>query len=55
MHQFFKAFLTVSFNTTISRILGFIRDILIAKYIGSTVIADSFFIAFRLPNFLDEF
>ena len=51
MHQFFKAFLTVSFNTTISRILGFIRDILIAKYIGSTVIADSFFIAFRLPNF----
>ncbi len=35
----------------LSRVLGFIRDIIIAKYLGSTVIADAFFVAFRLPNF----
>ena len=51
MQGFFRSFFTVSFYTFISRILGFIRDILIAKYLGSTVIADAFFVAFRIPNF----
>ena len=36
--------------TSISRIFGFIRDILIANFLGTGVIADIFFIAFRLPN-----
>ena len=51
MQGFFRSFFTVSFYTFISRILGFIRDILIAKFLGSTVIADAFFVAFRIPNF----
>ena len=51
MQGFFRSFFTVSFYTFLSRILGFIRDILIARYLGSTVIADAFFVAFRIPNF----
>jgi hypothetical protein len=43
----FKSFFTVSFFISISRILGFIRDILIARYIGVSVISDAFFAAFR--------
>ena len=51
MHGLFRSFFTVSSYTALSRVLGFIRDILIAKYLGSTMIADAFFVAFRLPNF----
>tara|TARA_Y100000996_G_scaffold154327_1_gene118850 strand:- start:320 stop:1879 length:1560 start_codon:yes stop_codon:yes gene_type:complete len=51
MQGFFRSFFTVSFYTFLSRILGFVRDILIAKFLGSTVIADAFFVAFRIPNF----
>jgi len=47
----FKAVLTVGFYTLTSRILGFIRDIFIASYLGSTAIADAFFVAFRIPNY----
>ena len=39
-----------SFFTSISRIFGFLRDILIANFLGTGVIADIFFVAFRLPN-----
>jgi putative peptidoglycan lipid II flippase len=39
-----------SLFTSISRIFGFLRDILIANFLGTGVIADIFFIAFRLPN-----
>lgn len=35
-----------------SRILGLIRDMVIASYFGSSASADAFFIAFRIPNFL---
>ena len=51
MQSFFRSFFTVSFYTFLSRILGFLRDIFIAKYLGSTITADAFFVAFRLPNF----
>ena len=51
MQGFFRSFFTVSFYTILSRILGFVRDIFIAKFLGSTVTADAFFVAFRLPNF----
>ncbi len=37
-------------GTLSSRILGFIRDILIAKYFGTTFTSDAFFVAFRIPN-----
>ena len=39
-----------SFFTIISRILGYIRDILIAFFLGASIFADAFFVAFRLPN-----
>ena len=51
MQGFFRSFFTVSSYTAFSRVLGFFRDVLIAKYLGSTVTADAFFVAFRLPNF----
>ena len=38
------------FYTLISRILGYLRDILIAIFLGTTIYADAFFVAFRLPN-----
>ena len=39
-----------SFFTSISRIFGFLRDIMIANFLGAGVIADIFFVAFRFPN-----
>lgn len=48
---FLKSAFVVSLFTLMSRILGFIRDVLIAKYIGSSVLSDVFFTAFKLPNF----
>lgn len=36
--------------TLLSRILGFVRDLLIAATLGAGPIADAFFVAFRLPN-----
>ena len=39
-----------SFFTLISRILGYLRDILIAIFLGASLFADAFFVAFRLPN-----
>ncbi|MDC0952203.1 murein biosynthesis integral membrane protein MurJ [Pelagibacteraceae bacterium] len=39
-----------SIFTLISRILGYLRDILIAFFLGASIFADAFFVAFRLPN-----
>ena len=41
---------TFSFFTLISRILGYVRDVLIAIFLGTSLFADAFFVAFRLPN-----
>ena len=41
---------TFSFFTIISRLLGYLRDILIAIFLGTGVLADVFFVAFRIPN-----
>lgn len=38
--------------TMISRILGLIRDVVIAVFIGATANADAFFVAFKVPQFL---
>ena len=38
--------------TLISRILGFLRDILIARVFGASIATDAFFVAFRIPNLL---
>ena len=39
-----------SLFTLISRVLGYLRDILIAIFLGASIFADAFFVAFRLPN-----
>jgi putative peptidoglycan lipid II flippase len=46
----FKRVFTVSFFTLISRVLGFVRDIMIAHHFGTGPVADAFFAAFKLPN-----
>ncbi len=40
--------------TFTSRILGFVRDIVLARLFGATASADAFFIAYRIPNLLRE-
>lgn len=47
-----KALATISGMTLISRILGFVRDVLIARIFGAGVETDAFFVAFRIPNLL---
>lgn len=47
-----KSTLLVSGLTLFSRILGFVRDMLIAHYFGVNAATDAFFAAFRFPNFL---
>ncbi len=47
----FRSVFTISFYISISRVLGFIRDITIAQYLGVSMLSDAFFAAFRLPNF----
>ena len=41
---------TFSFYTIISRLLGYLRDVLIAIFLGTSFLADVFFVAFRIPN-----
>ena len=38
--------------TMISRILGFVRDTLIARIFGAGIMTDAFFVAFKIPNLL---
>ncbi len=45
-----KSTSTFSFFTIISRLLGYLRDILIAIFLGTGFLADAFFVAFRIPN-----
>jgi putative peptidoglycan lipid II flippase len=42
--------LTVGGYTLLSRVTGFLRDIMLAAIIGAGPVADAFFVAFRLPN-----
>ncbi|WP_413204594.1 murein biosynthesis integral membrane protein MurJ [Rhodospirillum sp. A1_3_36] len=45
-----RAVTTVGGYTMLSRITGFARDILIARYLGAGMVSDAFFVAFRFPN-----
>jgi len=47
-----RALATVSAMTLISRILGFVRDLVIARAFGAGLATDAFFVAFKLPNLL---
>ncbi|HEV8518165.1 MAG TPA: murein biosynthesis integral membrane protein MurJ [Burkholderiales bacterium] len=47
-----KAVAAVSSMTLVSRILGFVRDTVIARAFGAGVATDAFFVAFKIPNLL---
>lgn len=47
-----KALATVGSMTFLSRVLGFIRDALIARIFGAGIATDAFFVAFKIPNLL---
>jgi len=46
----FKRIMTVGGLTLVSRVTGFLRDIMLAAILGAGPVADAFFIALRLPN-----
>ena len=50
-----RSFATVGGWTLASRILGFGRDILIARYLGAGAVTDAFYTAFALPNMFRRF
>ncbi len=45
---------TISLATAVSRVLGFVRDLLIARLFGTGLQAQAFVVAFRLPNLLRD-
>lgn len=45
-----KSFFTNSIGTLVSRIFGFIRDMLSASILGANIYSDIFFVAFKFPN-----
>lgn len=51
MNKIIKATATVGSITMVSRILGFVRDMVIARYFGASDGTDAFFVAFKIPNF----
>ncbi|MEO1611744.1 MAG: murein biosynthesis integral membrane protein MurJ [Pseudomonadota bacterium] len=53
--RLFRAFATVGGWTMGSRVLGFVRDIMIAAFLGAGPVAEAFFVAFRLPNMFRRF
>jgi len=48
--KLYRAFATVGGLTLLSRVLGFLRDILAAAVLGTGPVADAFYVAFRFPN-----
>ena len=45
-----KRIATVGGLTLVSRVTGFMRDVVMAAVLGAGPVADAFFVAFRLPN-----
>lgn len=50
-----RGFVTVGAWTLLSRVAGFVRDILIAAYLGTGPVAEAFLVAFSLPNMFRRF
>jgi putative peptidoglycan lipid II flippase len=48
-------FFTVGIWTLLSRVMGFVRDIMIAAYLGTGPVAEAFLVAFSLPNMFRRF
>ena len=47
-----KSTAIVSSMTMVSRIMGFLRDMVLARYFGADAGTDAFFVAFKIPNFM---
>ncbi|WP_281858467.1 murein biosynthesis integral membrane protein MurJ [Litoreibacter halocynthiae] len=54
-NRLLRGFATVGMWTLLSRILGFVRDVLIAGFLGAGPVAEAFLIAFSLPNMFRRF
>jgi putative peptidoglycan lipid II flippase len=50
--QLLKSTVKVGAATIVSRILGFVRDMVFARYFGASGATDAFFLAFKIPNFM---
>ncbi len=51
-HEIARSAGTIGFLTLLSRITGYIRDMVMAYFFGATAFTDAFWIAFRIPNLL---
>ncbi len=47
-----RSSLIVGSMTMLSRVFGFVRDVLVANILGASILTDAFFVAFKLPNLL---
>lgn len=47
-----RSLMSVSGMTLLSRVIGFLRDMIVARYFGAGFATDAFFVAFKLPNLL---
>ncbi|MBI4974809.1 MAG: murein biosynthesis integral membrane protein MurJ [Candidatus Omnitrophica bacterium] len=53
-HELIKSTWVIGIATAMSRVLGFVRDIVIASYFGTSLAAQAFVVAFRIPNSLRD-
>ena len=49
-----KSTAVISSGIMTSRVLGFIRDIFVARFFGAGIVAEAFFLAFTIPNALRQ-
>jgi putative peptidoglycan lipid II flippase len=47
-----RASATIGGLTLVSRVFGFVRDMMIASFLGAGMLSDAFFVAFKIPNFM---
>lgn len=52
--QVVRATGVIALGTFVSRITGFLRDMFLAKLFGASIVADAFYVAYRIPNLLRE-
>ncbi len=50
-----KSLITVGGLTSVSRLFGLLREMLMSYFLGASVIADAFIVAFKFPNFFRRF
>ena len=51
-HKLLKNTAIVGSMTLVSRVLGLVRDMVLARFFGASAAMDAFFVAFKIPNFL---